>query len=99
VLKAFNAMNEELDKAMNNYNEDENNSGMLALENWLNQKEVSQLTDPSILSDIGRYIRNNTQQPEYKQLQETQLTIQEILQQDCGLLMRKATAALSKATK
>eukprot|EP01033_Poteriospumella_lacustris_P003447 gene3447-2545_t len=97
ILSAFTAMTQQMDEAQKERQaEQEAQSSYVAPEAWFSTQELQSVFDPVQLADIDRYMKSkSTLQPLTKSIDE----LQAMLSQDGGGLIRKATLAMSAASK
>lgn len=97
ILSAFTSMNQQIEEsAKEREAEQEAMSAYVAPEAWFSNQELQSVFDPIQLADIDRYIKSKpTLQPVAKGFDD----IQAMISQDGGALIRKATLAMSAATK
>lgn len=96
ILSAFTAMNQQMDEAKDSAAEADAASSYIAPEAWFQNKELQAVFDPISLADIDRYEKS---QPSLQLATQLYAELQSMLSQDGGALIRKATLAMSAASK
>jgi hypothetical protein len=95
ILSAFAAMNQQMEGARMESAAAENDT-YVAPEAWFSNKDLQAAFDPIAMADIDRYIsQQQTLQPASHAFQE----LQSMISQDGGALIRKASLAMSAASK